>query len=132
MACGHKLMDDYPIVVTVLNGRIEIEEVRSNCEVVDNYLTERELSKVYWILDAATIDFSREAAIYMAEITQKALPGSGGDPRVVPLVIMPVEHYAHVEDELKNRHFTMRYPLFHTMYEALEFAFCLSDSDKAR
>lgn len=76
MACGHKLLDDYPIVVTVLNGRIEIEEVRSNCEVVDNYLTERELSKVYWILDAATIDFSREAAIYMAEITQRALPGS--------------------------------------------------------
>lgn len=131
MSGNYKLVDDYPIVITVMDGRIDFQDMLSNYAVVDNYLTSRELSKVYWIIDWATIDFSRETAIQIAEATKNALPGSGGDPGVVPLIIMPRENYAHIENELRNRHFTLQYPLFDTIYEAYTFALFLINSGDA-
>jgi len=128
MPVGHKLFETHPIILTVMSGEINFQDVRSYCAVIDNYLRQHKLSKVYWIVDAWNITFSRDTIIQTAEATKNALPGSGGDPRVVPLVIMPQERYAYVEDELKNRHFTLQYPLFHTIHDAYSFALFLSEN----
>lgn len=125
----HKIVGDYPIIVSVLNGTIETENILMGCQFIDRYLTKNELHKVYWIMDAATIDFSRSTAINIAEVTQDSVLGSGGDPRVVPLVIMPIETYAPIADELKNRLFRSDYPRFQNIYEALSFAIYLSNLD---
>lgn len=129
MSIEHKLFDNRSIIISTISGQIDLQDVLSICKVVDGYLTNRGLSKVYWVMDVADVIFSHETAIQMAEETAKGLPGSGGDPRVVPLIIMPEERYAYVENEMENRHFSMPFPLFHTLNDAYTFALFLSCSD---
>ncbi len=129
MPTRHKLFETHPIIITVMNGTIDFHDVRANCNVVDNYLRRYRLSKVYWIMDAVKISYSRQTAIQIAEATKHAMPGSGGDPRVIPFVIMPEERYEPMEDELKNRHFTLRYPLFPSVHDAYSFALFLINNE---
>ena len=130
MQVGHKVHEIYPIIITIMSGVVSYEDILSNCAFVDNYLTTNRLSKVYWIQDAVSITFSRNTNIQIAEVTANGLPGSGGDPRVVPLVIMPHERFAPVEHELKNRHTPLHYPVFDTMHDAYTFALFLIHSEK--
>lgn len=129
MNIEHELSENYPIIISTISGQINFQNVLSICDKVDNYLRSHRLSKVYWVLDVADVIITYDIAIQMAEATARGLPGSGGDPRVVPLIVMPEERYAFIESEMENRHFRMPFPLFHERGDAYTFALFLSASD---
>lgn len=121
MGIRHDYSDVYPIITTTLKSTTTFADVLLCFQTVDNYLTETQNSMVYWVIDAKLIQVSYGDTIQIIEATSEGVVGSGGDARVIPLMVMDDHIYEYLLEELENRYIWMQFPNFQTVDEAISF-----------
>lgn len=127
MSIRHHLSPKYPLVVTIFEGLFSYEEVLDCFKTLDQYLHDSNNSMMYWIVEALDAEFSQMTAIRVVELIKQETPGTVGDPRMIPLIVMEREKYNFLIQELENRYFWMDYPVFNSIEEAFYFLHSLMD-----
>ncbi len=121
MAIEHDLSETDATITTTLSGTVTYSGLMSCFQAVDKYLADTQFPMVFWVIDAKNIQMSYSNMIQVIEATSDNLSGTGGDPRVIPLLVVDDYVYDYLRSEMENRYVWTRFPNFETVDEAISF-----------
>lgn len=121
MIIEHQQSNTDPIIATTLAGDITFADASACFQVVDKYLSDNDLPMVYWIIDAKKMRASYSNLIQIVEATSGCVLGSGGDPRVIPIMVADKHVSQFLHSELENRYVWTDFPTFDTVADAWLF-----------
>ena len=121
MRINHEVSIDERVIVTNLFGDITFSDTLECFEFVDNFLTEHDFAMVHWVINAKRINMSYSNIISVIEATNAKLSGTGGDDRVIPLLVVDDRVYDYLNNEFKNRYIWAKFPKFNTANQATAF-----------
>ena len=121
MSIQHYMPENEPVLLSILEGDIDVNEVQELFAFVDELITERDLPMLYWIGDSRAVNATHEIMLKSIEITMSGTKGSGGDDRVIPLMVMDEKLYDYFTGEFQNRYSWTKFPVFKSTFEAFEF-----------
>lgn len=121
MGIQHYMPENEPILISILYDSLDIVDVKELFTYVDQMITKRNLSYLYWIGDSKAVDASRETILKAIESTIIGKKGTGGDIRIIPLLVMDEDLHQFFIGEFRNRYDWANFPAFTNVYEAYTF-----------
>lgn len=122
MAVEHQSFSDVPLIISKLSGKLSFSDAMDCFKTVDSYLDIYDFSMVHWVLDAKKVEISYSDLVQIIEATNDGMLGTGGDMRVIPLMVIDERAYHYLTEELKNRYHWATYPNFDTADQAVSFS----------
>jgi len=121
MAIKHHLSETDATITSILSGTVTYSGLMTCFQIVDKYLTDTQFPMVFWVIDAKNIQMSYGDMIQVIEATSDNLSGTGGDPRVIPLLVVDDYVYEYLRSEMENRYNWTQFPNFESVDEAISF-----------
>lgn len=121
MGIQHYMPENEPVLISILYGSLKAEDVAELFTYVDNMITKKNLPYLYWIGDSKAVDASRNTILQSIESTVLGDKGTGGDIRIIPILVMDEELHHFFVGELRNRYDWANFPVFSNIFDAYSF-----------